>query len=150
MKAITRTLIITLAIVATILVTWAIQFLGINPTCFEHLLHIATITSVIAIAEQYRKLKNKEIMINIEAIPTEQFLLAKRGLRDAWYPSKHTTQPHSYRTYPRKSQQANREKDLLRQRVNQVHSIQALSTMTLWYTKELKFPTISRTRWLTT
>ena len=61
MKAITRTLIIILAIVATYFGYWAIQFLGINPTCFESIFcSIATIASILAIAEQYRKLKTKK------------------------------------------------------------------------------------------
>lgn len=61
MKATTRTIIIILAIVAIYFGYWAIQFIAINPTCFESILcSIATIASVIAIAEQYRKLKTKK------------------------------------------------------------------------------------------
>lgn len=61
MKAITRTLIITLAIVAIYFGYWATQFISINPTCFESIFcSIATIASILAIAEQYRKLKTKK------------------------------------------------------------------------------------------
>lgn len=61
MKAITRTLIITLAIVAIYFGYWATQFISINPTCFESIFcSIATIASIIAIAEQLRKLKTKK------------------------------------------------------------------------------------------
>lgn len=62
MKATTRTIIIILAIVATYFGYWATQFIAINPTCFESIFcSIATIASVIAIAEQYRKLKTKKL-----------------------------------------------------------------------------------------
>ena len=61
MKTTTRTtIIIILAIVATYFGYWATQFIAINPTCFESIFcSIATITSILAIAEQYRKLKTK-------------------------------------------------------------------------------------------
>lgn len=60
MKATTRTIII-LAIVATYFGYWATQFISINPTCFESIFcSIATIASILAIAEQYRKLKTKK------------------------------------------------------------------------------------------
>lgn len=59
--ATTRTIIIILAIVAIYFGYWATQFISVNPTCFESIFcSIATIASILAIAEQFRKLKTKK------------------------------------------------------------------------------------------
>ena len=62
MKTTTRTtIIIILAIVATYFGYWATQFISVNPTCFESIFcSIATIVSILAIAEQVYNLKIKK------------------------------------------------------------------------------------------